>query len=83
MKILKIKVSGFRLLKDDFEINFLTKARVYEADIDDEVLELEPNLYIPTTTALVGRNSSGKTTVLDLYTLVFEIFKPEGIDIIA
>ena len=56
---------------------------MYEADIDDEVLELEPNLYIPTTTALVGRNSSGKTTVLDLYTLVFEIFKPEGIDIIA
>lgn len=46
MKILKIKVSGFRLLKDDFEINFLTKARVYEADIDEEVLKfIQPNNY--------------------------------------
>lgn len=66
VKILKVKVSGFMLLKDNFEINFLNKARVNELDKEDEIIELEENLYISTTTVFTGKNASGKTTVLKL-----------------
>lgn len=70
MKVLKIKVSGFKLLKDNFEINFLTKARVNKEDLFDEVVELYENLYMPTTTVLLGGNASGKSSLLYLIDIV-------------
>lgn len=66
MKILKIVVSGFRLLEDGFELNFLNKARVSSTDREDEIIELRDNLYMPTTTVFTGKNGSGKSSVLSL-----------------
>lgn len=73
MKVLKIKVTGFKLLEDDFEIDFLTKARVNNNDKEDEIVEIYDNLYMPTTTVFTGKNSSGKSTVLSLIEFVNEI----------
>lgn len=73
MKILKINVSGYKLLKDEFEIDFLNKARVNISDKEDEIIELLEHLYLPTTTVFVGKNSSGKSTVLSLLELVNEL----------
>ncbi len=73
MKILKIKVTGFKLLEDNFEIDFLNKARVSASDKEDEIIELYDNLYIPTTTVFTGKNSSGKSTVLSLLEFVNEL----------
>lgn len=70
MKILRISVSGYKLLEDNFTIDFLTKARVNAMDKEDEVIRLEENLYIPTTTVFSGKNSSGKSTALNLITFV-------------
>lgn len=70
MKILKISVSGYKLLEDNFTVDFLTKARVNAVDKEDEVIALEENLYIPTTTVFSGKNSSGKSTALNLITFV-------------
>lgn len=64
LKILKIKVKGFKLLEDNFEINFINKARVYEKDIEKEVLPIENGLYTFRSIAYVGSNSSGKSSVL-------------------
>lgn len=66
MKILKIKVSGFKGLKKNFTIDFMSKTRVYEYEKGDEVLELSDGIYIPTTTVFTGKNSSGKSTALEL-----------------
>jgi AAA15 family ATPase/GTPase len=73
MKILKIKVSGYKLLEDNFELNFLNKARVNINDKEDEIIELLDNLYMPTATVFTGKNSSGKSTVLSLLEFVNEL----------
>jgi len=73
MKILKIKVSGYKLLENNFELDFLNKARVRANDKEDEIIELLDNLYMPTTTVFTGKNSSGKSTVLSLLEFVNEL----------
>lgn len=66
LNLLKIRVTGFKLLKDNFEIDLTTKARVYESDKAKEVQEVDKGLYLFRTNAFVGGNSSGKSTVLSL-----------------
>ncbi len=73
MKILKIKVSGFKRLADDFTVDFLSKARVNEMDKDDEIIALAESLYMPTSTVFTGKNASGKSTVLSLLKWVHEL----------
>ena len=66
LKILKIKVNGFKMLKDDFEINLTTKARVYNKDLTKEIIKIDEGLYTFASLAFVGGNSSGKSTILTL-----------------
>lgn len=67
LALLKICVSGFKMLKDDFTIDFLSKARVNCSDDDsDEILKIDENLYTYNIIALTGSNSSGKSTTLSL-----------------
>ena len=66
LKMLKIKVSGYKLLKDNFDIDFTSKTRVYEEDLEKEVVEIDNGLYEFNSYAFVGGNSSGKSTVLSL-----------------
>ena len=68
-KLLKVVVTGYKLLKDDFVIDFLSKARVYDEDKEKEVLKIDDGLYTFRTLAVVGGNSSGKSTVLSLILL--------------
>jgi AAA15 family ATPase/GTPase len=73
MKILKVCVTGYKLLEDDFELDFLNKARVSVSDKEDEIVELYENLFMPTTTIFTGKNSSGKSTVLSLLEFVSDL----------
>ena len=74
MKILKVKTTtGFKMLEKDLEINFLTKTRVDKNSVNDELVELETDFYYPLETVFIGKNSSGKTTILELISIVFEI----------
>jgi len=73
MKILKIIISGYKLLENNFEIDFLNKARVNNSDKDDEVIELDEGLYIPTTIVFTGKNASGKSSVLSMIEFVNEL----------
>lgn len=76
MKILKIVVpNGFMMLKKGFTLNFLTKTRVNKKAPNDDLIELEPGLYYPKETAFIGKNSSGKTTVLELVDLCHFILR--------
>ena len=76
MKLLKFKTtSGFRMLKKDFEISFLTKTRVDKDMDNDDLIELELGLYYPKETVFIGKNSSGKTTVLTLIQLILNFIK--------
>ncbi len=66
LNLLKIKVSGFKLLEDNFEIDLTAKARVYQMDKSKEIQEIDKGLYVFRSYAFVGGNSSGKSTVLSL-----------------
>ena len=73
--ILGIKVSGFRLLKDSFELDLLPKARIYEKDLEKEVFEPEKGLFAFHSIGFVGGNSSGKSTVLALLLKASELLQ--------
>ena len=62
LDLLKIRINGFKLLKENFEIDLTTKARVYESDKAQEIQEVDKGLYLFHTNAFVGGNSSGKST---------------------
>lgn len=66
LDLLKIKVSGYKLLEDNFEIDFTSKARVYQEDKAKEIKEINKGLYVFRSYAFVGGNSSGKSTILSL-----------------
>ena len=71
--LLKIVVSGYKLLKDDFTIDFVSKARVNSTD--NEVFEIDKNLYVYNIISFLGSNSSGKTTVLELISKVMSFMR--------
>ena len=65
-KLLKIKVSEYKLLKNDFEIDLTSKARVFNEDLENEIIRIDNSLFSFNTISFVGSNSSGKTTMLYL-----------------
>lgn len=64
--LLKLKVSGFRMLSSDFTLDFVTRARVSCSEESSEVIKIDNNLYTYSLIAFTGSNSSGKSTTLDL-----------------
>lgn len=63
-RLLRVKASGFRNLSDGIEINLLSRTRIYETDPIKQILEVDENLHTFKSVAVVGNNSSGKTSVL-------------------
>lgn len=72
MKLLKIKaINGFKMLANNFEINFLTKTRIDKENIcEKDLLQIQDDFYYPLQTILIGKNSSGKTTTLELISCI-------------
>lgn len=76
MKLLKFKVnSGYKMLEKGFEVNFLTKTRINKDALNDDIIELKEGLYYPLETVFIGKNSSGKTSVLILIELILNFIK--------
>lgn len=67
--LFKIIVSGFKMLEDNFTLDLLSKARVKDEDLGNEVYRICDKLYSYNIIAFTGSNSSGKTTVLELLDL--------------
>lgn len=74
--LLKLKVSGYKMLSNDFIIDFLPKARVNYNDNDSsEIVKIDNNLYTYNVIAFTGSNSSGKSTTLVLIKNVLTLMK--------
>lgn len=73
LELLKVKANGFKLLEDNFELDFTTRTRVYQKDKLSEIEEIDKGLNTFRSIAFVGGNSSGKSTALSLVlkTLLF------------
>lgn len=63
--LLKIVVSGYKMLSENFTIDFTTKAKVSD-DLESEIYIVDQNLYAFNIMAYTGSNASGKTTVVSL-----------------
>ena len=61
------------MLQKEFEINFLTKTRIDKDSQNDDLIVLEPGFYYPIETIFIGKNSSGKSTVLELIMIALEL----------
>ena len=75
LKVLKIKVNGYKLLEENFEIDLTTKARVYNDDTNKEILPIDEGLNTLRSISFVGGNSSGKSTVLSLILKTFNFLQ--------
>lgn len=75
LKVLKIKVNGYKLLEENFEIDLTTKARVYNDETNKEILSIDEGLYTLRSVSFVGGNSSGKSSVLSLILKTFSFLQ--------
>ena len=74
MKILKIIANNFKLCEDNFTISFVPIANKPAEDKEFELQEIAPNLFTYRTLGFIGKNASGKTTAVELLSLVYDIF---------
>ena len=74
MKILRIAANNFKLCEDNFTISFVPIANKTVEDKEFELHEIAPNLFTYKTLAFIGKNASGKTTAVELLSLVYDIF---------
>lgn len=73
MKVLGVKATGFRNCADDFCINFIARSKKTSEDKEYELLEIDEGLYVYSTVGIVGKNASGKTSVLELLDWCYDI----------
>ena len=73
MKILKLKINNFDLCHDGVTIDFLPVAKKTLEDKEYELIKVADELYVYNTLALIGKNASGKTTLLRLLYIAYEI----------
>ncbi len=74
MKILKVVANNFKLCENNMTISFIPEANKTLDDKEFELHEIDENLFVFNTLCIIGKNASGKTTVIDLLSLVYEIF---------
>lgn len=79
MKLLRLKVKGISLLKKELDISFYGLQRVSDED-KDSMYHLFSNIYLNCANAFIGKNASGKTTVLQVISLALNILNNEPIN---
>lgn len=74
MKLLRVVANNFKLCEDNFTISFVPVANKTLEDKEFELNEIDENLYTYSTMGIIGKNASGKTSVVELLSLVYDIF---------
>ena len=73
MKLLGIKATGFKNLQNNCIIDFTAKSKKTAEDKEYELQEIDDGLYVYNTVAFIGKNASGKTSLLDLLDCAYSI----------
>lgn len=76
MKILKIEVEGLILFENKLDITFITEQNVRNT-LDESITKIftinKTDIYINNSISFVGVNASGKTTILNVISFVFNM----------
>ena len=73
MKLLRVKASHFKNCCDGFTVDLTAKSKKTAEDKEYELQEIAPELYVFNTAAFIGKNASGKTTVVELLDCAYSI----------
>lgn len=73
MKLLKVTADNFKMCSNNFSISFVPTGNKTKDDKEFELHELDDNLYVYTTLGIIGKNASGKTTAVELLSIVYDI----------
>ncbi len=74
MKILKITANNFKICKNEFTISYIPTGNKNIEDKEFELQEIDENLFTFSTIGIIGKNASGKTTTIELLSIVYDIF---------
>lgn len=74
MKLLRVSADKFKLCTNNFTISFVPIANKTKDDKEFELYEIDENLFVYTTMGIIGKNASGKTTTVELLSIVYDIF---------
>lgn len=74
MKILKITANNFKICKNEFTISYIPTGNKNIEDKEFELQEIDENLFTFSTIGIIGKNASGKTTTVELLSIVYDIF---------
>lgn len=74
MKLLNVVANNFKLCANNFTISFLPTANKTKEDKEFELLEIDDGLYVFNTLGIIGKNASGKTTAVELLSVVYDLF---------
>ena len=73
MKLLKVVANNFKLCEKDFTISFIPIANKTEEDKEFELQKIDEDLYTFNTLGIIGKNASGKTSTVELLSIVYDI----------
>jgi AAA15 family ATPase/GTPase len=73
MKLLYVKATNFKNLQDSCVIDFTAKSKKTTEDKEYELQEIADGLFAYNTAAFIGKNASGKTTILELLDCCYSI----------
>ena len=74
MKLLRVTANNFKLCENNFTLSFVPVANKTLEDKEFELHEIDENLFTYKTIGIIGKNASGKTSVVELLALVYDIF---------
>lgn len=73
MKLLKVVANNFKLCDKDFTISFVPIGNKTLEDKEFELQEIDTDLYVFNTIGIIGKNASGKTTIAELLSIVYDV----------
>lgn len=73
MKLLKVDVKNFKRIGKDFSFSFIPIGNKTLYDKEFELEEIAENLFRFRTIGVIGKNASGKTTTVELLSIVYDI----------
>ena len=74
MELLKVVANNFKLCEKDFMISFMPTGNKTSDDKEFELQEIAEDLYVFSTLGIIGKNASGKTTAVELLSIIYDIF---------
>lgn len=74
MKLLRVVANNFKLCEKNFSISFIPIGNKNSDDKEFELQEIAEDLFVFSTLGIIGKNASGKTTTVELLSIIYDIF---------